>query len=358
MRSRPEITLFSLRLRLEPALLWAFLLWSPALSGCDHDSDPNAESGEEIAGVQSGTEAIEDAGMEADDLSLSGEMSPGGQETAGDEARTHTCGPDGPTRIHAVVELSFAEPSAGVSPGFDLDGVQSESGDPQGCGKSDYQTEDGQPGVDNQFAELLPLIDPLVNRPINEALAETISEGRLILLIELEGLDDLEEDDCVNVNLFRAEEGALFGGDGLLLAGQSYSLDLAQPWARAEGGEVRDGQVITKPFDFALPLNFFGEEVEVSLTSSRLSLSLDESNPTGVLAGALMIDPFVEEVAMIAADFVLIARNLLSAKADLLPNEFGSCQAISAVWSMRTRSGHLYLETPRPQTPPTDFSDL
>jgi hypothetical protein len=347
----------STREPLRTLALCVLVCGSIALWGCESDPAPRAEAGESTAGVNAGEEAIEDAGTGGEDQSLAGEMALSGDEAAGEMSRVETCGPEGPTHLYAVVELSFAQPSSGVSLGFDLDGFQSASGDADGCGRADYQDEDGQPGIDNQFADLLPLIDPLVNRPVNDALAETISEGRLIILIELEGLDDLEDDACVNVNIFRAEEGALFGGDGLLLAGQSYALDLAQPWARIEGSEVRGGQLITQPFDFALPLNFFGEEIDVSLTSSRLSLSLNEPDPSGVLAGALMIEPFVEEVAMIAADFTLIARNLLSGKSDLLPDDNGRCQAISAVWSMRARTGHLYLETPRPETPPTDFSD-
>ena len=319
------------------------------LWGCDDDSEPRDETaGETAAGVTAAGERT--AGM------MSSGADEGGAEGGEESMLAETCGPDGPSRLYAVVELRFAAPADGVSPGFDLDDSSGAPDEERGCGKPDYQTEEGAPGIDNQFSDLLPVIDPLVNRPVNDALAETISEGRLILLIEVEGIDDLERDDCVNVNIYRADEGALFGGDGLLLAGQSYALDLTQPWSRAEGGQVREGRVITPPFDFTLPLNFFGEEVDVSLARTRLSLSLDPSAPGGVLAGGLMIDPFVEEVAMIAQDFILVARNLLTSKADLLPNADGRCQAISTVWTLSARSGYLYRDTPRPEAGPTDFS--
>ena len=61
-----------------------------------------------------------------------------------------------------VRTLRFArQDPRGVSEGFDIDQHVSSSGDPIGCRHADFTSPSGVPGIDNQMATLVPLIESL-----------------------------------------------------------------------------------------------------------------------------------------------------------------------------------------------------
>ena len=78
---------------------------------------------------------------------------PAGNPTGG------TCDADGPTATYVMRSLYFARSEEGVGWGFDLDGHASAAGDPEGCGKADLTDPEGQGGIDNAFAGLLPTLE-------------------------------------------------------------------------------------------------------------------------------------------------------------------------------------------------------
>src|SRR5688572_16556007 len=62
------------------------------------------------------------------------------------------------TAVLQKLALGREEPE-GIAPGFNLDGVNSDERDSRSCAKDDFVDADGNVGVDNQLARLLPLID-------------------------------------------------------------------------------------------------------------------------------------------------------------------------------------------------------
>ena len=109
-----------------------------------------------------------------------------------------TCDAQGPSRLYAVHIMKFALVDQGVSAGFNLDGEVSQLAGETGCGLADFVDAEGREGIDNQFAALVPILDPVVGQPLNASLARTISEKAFILLIEIQGLDDVTNDDNVD----------------------------------------------------------------------------------------------------------------------------------------------------------------
>ena len=285
-----------------------------------------------------------------------------------------TCDAQGPSKLYAIHVMKFALVNQGISSGFNLDGEVSQLAGDTGCGRSDFVDEHGRQGVDNQFAELIPVLDPILGQPLNEALERTISEKAFIILLEVQGIDHPLEDDCVQVNLFRATPQVLVGNDGYLLEGQSYAIDPDLPWAKAPQAWIEDGRVITTGFELELPISFSAITLNLFLDQSYLefdlnsTLSTDEegstpqstetqSNPLaslpseiqGILGGSLPLEPLIETIADIEASIVGVARQLLLTKADLAPNEAGLCQAISIAWTFEARQGYLYLDSWYPQ---------
>ena len=63
-------------------------------------------------------------------------------------------------RLAVLDQLAFTrEVTPGVAPGFDLDARQSDARDAASCFKPDYMSPEGVPGIDNQLAGLVPLLD-------------------------------------------------------------------------------------------------------------------------------------------------------------------------------------------------------
>ena len=283
-----------------------------------------------------------------------------------------TCDAQGPSKLYAVHIMKFALVDQGVSSGFNLDGEVSQLAGDTGCGRTDFVDEQGREGIDNQFAELIPILDPVIGQPLNEALERTISEKAFIVLLEVQGIDNSVEDDCVKVNLFRATPQVLVGNDGYLLEGQSYAIDPELPWATAPQAWIEGGKVITTGFELELPLSFSAITLNLFLDQSYLELDLNPSLPSdeestplpedpanplatlpseiqGILGGSLPLEPLIETIADVESSIEGVARQLLLTKADLAPNERGLCQAISIAWTFKARQGYFYLDSWYPQ---------
>ena len=259
------------------------------------------------------------------------------------------CGPIGTPTVYAVYQLRFAvEESEGVAAGFDIDGATTAPGDESGCRKPDFTSPRGEPGIDNQFARLIPTLETVIGESPDDSLVRAVQEAELILLFELESLDDRSSDECVSVNVYRGGSDVVFGTDGLLLAGQSYDIDTSRPWARVDEARVEDGRLLASGFRLELPLTFFSTNVDLVIANTFLELGLGDDDVPGVLGGAMTLEDFVETVRDIDDGFASVAEGLLSTNADLEPDDRGRCQAISIAWTFGARTGHLYPDTVRP----------
>ena len=90
-----------------------------------------------------------------------------------------------------------AETEAGVSPGFNLDGMVSNGSDAESCGGVDYTDPDGTPGVDNQAALLVPVFDLVGFGAVSSFIQGAVAEGGFLLLWQIDGIDDLFYDEEV-----------------------------------------------------------------------------------------------------------------------------------------------------------------
>ena len=134
------------------------------------------------------------------------------------------------SEVVVVRELTFLrEVEDGVSSGFNLDGAVSDEGDPEGCYRSDLVSPDGTPGIDNAFSNVLPALELTEASALEPLIKAAIDEGRLLLMLEMSGIDDRVSDDCVDMHFSRSIGPPALGGDGFILPGQTYEYDGTAP---------------------------------------------------------------------------------------------------------------------------------
>ena len=316
------------------------------LAACgDSRTEPNEAAD---SGVDVSVDAVDPA--DAPDEVVDGTIDASGDpESDVDPVPLGPCGPIGRRTVYAVYQLRFAvEESEGVAAGFDIDGATTAPGDETGCRKPDFTSPRGEPGIDNQFARLIPTLETVIGESPDDSLVRAVQEAELVLLFELESLDDRTSDECVSVNVYRGGPDVVFGTDGLLLAGQSYDIDTSRPWARVDQARVEGGRLHASGFRLELPLTFFSTNVDLVIADTFLELGLDEDDVPGMLGGAITLEDFIETVRDIDDGFASVAEGLLSTNADLEPDDRGRCQAISIAWTFGARTGHLYPDTVRP----------
>ena len=249
-------------------------------------------------------------------------------------------------RMHWVVDqVWFTRIEDGVSDGFDLDGDASTVGGSGGCGVADETSPDGVAGVDNAFGKLLPALELTEFVAAEELINSTIRSGELLLLGELTGVDDLENDDCVGMAMRRATGEPLLGTDGEFLAGQTLDLDPDFADVELDEQQLVAGSAAGRPFYLDLPVQVLNASLEFHLEDGGMRIDLHEDgSASGVFAGGLDTAELIAVASEEGIDesVVGVLSGLLAGVADLNPDENGDCQAISVTLSFTATPVYIY----------------
>ena len=260
--------------------------------------------------------------------------------TVGPEVDIEQCSRVDPTHLSVITEAWFARIENGVSPGADLDG------DGPNCGHEDFVDSEGNEGIDNAFGALLPLLDLTEFTAVEVYLQDTINWGELLLMIEMEDVDSVENDPCVNVNLLRGLGEPTVGTDKIIESGQTFDRDLDLPMSRSEGMAVVDGRLEASPLNLPLPVQYFDDHLTINFEQGVLRHDIGEDgHGTGFLAGGVRsqdIVDFVDGRGDIDVGDLLIS--LLDTNSDVWPNENGKCEGFSAVLEFKTKPAFFYLD--------------
>lgn len=242
------------------------------------------------------------------------------------------CDDRGDEQLFVVQSLYFQRGADGISDGFDLDGAV---GGEVGCFVADWTAPDGTPGVDNAFASVLPLLELTEAAAVEGLIQTAIASGELLLTFDLAEVDDPADDACVDLTIGRALGPPILGTDGLVLSGQTFDPDLAQPSLSLPDLAQVDG-VMRAPVDLAVPITIFGVALQFELQDGQLEV---ERQPDGTLigkfAGGVDIGYILEVTETENVDSGLhdIVESLLSLYGDLTPDETGACTRISMGFS-------------------------
>ncbi len=244
---------------------------------------------------------------------------------------------DGTSDLSVVTALRFAreEPEGFSTGGFDLDGLDSAEGGSDGCGIGDLvHAVTEERGIDNSFgSSLLPALENIGGGPLEDLIQNSIIDGELLLMIELDGIDDPMNDDCVAVNVSRGIGPPMIGGDGAILPDQTYSRDLEKPTSSIECAVIRDGVLRADPFSLRLPLSIFDESVDITLLDGALEVDMRvDGVVAGSIGGGVDIQELKDNVATldgIGDQIPALIGPLLDFNADLAPTNLGTCTQLS-----------------------------
>jgi len=255
------------------------------------------------------------------------------------------CAPEGPSaeelscttgETHATVltALAFTIVDKNVAPGFNLDGRVSDGSDSLSCGHEDYVDPNGVPGIDNRLASLIPIIKEKFGDAVDGLVQGAINDGELVILMEVENVDDMTNDACVNVGVqIGTKKRPSLGTDGEIEAYQTFAADPNVPRSYVTKARIENGQLTTGSFPLAVPIAIFDVSFTLHLEQARLGFSIDEEGKThGFLGGAILPKEILDGVAEGAgvAQYLPAIKVAMDANVDMAFNEdSGKCERFS-----------------------------
>ena len=255
--------------------------------------------------------------------------------------------------VFLAKRLYFSRIDEGVSHGFDLDRAVTEQGGSTGCGHTDFVSPTGMRGIDNQFAQLLPLIEQFGGMAIESYARAAIDSGNLLIMMEVTGVDSLDNDPEVSIGLFRGLGEPLKGTDGAIQSWQTFDRDIENPWVRVTEARIVDGILIASNFDYTLPFFIFDFAFEITLYDAELRVELSaDGHHRGMFGGAVTIENMLHIADNIDGGEQLppLIRNVGASMADLQPDESGTCQALSTVLNIESVGAYFYADSPSATT--------
>ncbi len=192
---------------------------------------------------------------------------------------------------HPTTELDgfeFLQVEGTYSWGLDLDGI---------VGSNDFTHPDGTPGIDNEVYRAVGCVigfrgpDGVEYIFQNKAIMD---ERYNRMMIELSGVDSLENDDEVTVMVYRGLDRLLTDATGAkVMPGGTQRVDRrwGTPLIRETTGKIEAGKLITAPIDeLVIPWQNLRVPSIQLFRDARLVLDLSETNATGLLAGYADVD--------------------------------------------------------------------
>lgn len=242
-----------------------------------------------------------------------------------------------------LTEMLFARAADGVSEGFDLDGLTTENGDPAGCGQADFVAPDGQEGIDNATARLVILLDQTEALALEPIIQQEINNGGMLVILELLGLDDTQNDDSVELVMHRGDDVPLVGTDERLEGGQTLALAEDDDATRITGARVVDGVLHAEGLRVRVPVEVFDFATDFVIEDAVIRMDLEADGPHhGLVAGSLDWGTIMGEIANSGIDDGLADSlpGIFDALSDLRDDR-GDCALLSA--TMRFQAVPVYL---------------
>lgn len=259
---------------------------------------------------------------------------------ADDEAQSldpiHDCG-GGETRSFLISTLGFTrvDPDTGTTPGFDVDGMVSVGKDEASCFKKDFTTPEGEKGIDNQLAALIPDVEAIFGDAVDGLIQGAINNGILLILIDVKGAANMENDECVDVTVRTVLGKPTLGTDGVIEPYQTYDPDPNGQSSDATSGRIEDGVLTIGPFELAIPIAIFDVSFVIHVHDALLRLNVggeDGVRRDGLVGGGVVPQEIIEgvEVGAGVAKYIPLLRVVLEGAADLAVDSEGTCQQVSA----------------------------
>lgn len=220
----------------------------------------------------------------------------------------------------------------GVTVGFNLDDAVTTIRDRRGCAQDDFVSPEGLPGVDNNMALIMPLLDLAAEDALQSLLQNALNEGRMLVFIER----TRNSDGSYHLRFRRGDDTPLLGTDGFLLPGQTLGLHEEAFLGEVDRVMPDDDLFVAQDFNLRLPAVVFATLYVLDLKNARMRFELAEDGRLvrGLMGGGLELTQ-IFDILRVADSMInpdssterLIGGSLREL-ADLAPLE-GTCQQIS-----------------------------
>jgi hypothetical protein len=191
----------------------------------------------------------------------------------------------------------FAQESPGVSDGFDLDGTDSTEPVEDSCYTIDSTDGQGNGGIDNQLAYVWSDLVGLVGEATQGLIQGAINEGRFLIMIELEGVDDLTNDDDVTVHILRGIANPDIGTKGLIAPDQTFYADEEASSSMVEHAQIIDGKLEAGPVEFTVPINILDANFGMLVRSGKIRINIQEDGSfDGLIGGFIKPAEFIADL--------------------------------------------------------------
>lgn len=235
----------------------------------------------------------------------------------------------------------------GIAPGWNLDGKISDEKDDTTCDKPDFTSPEGVPGIDNQFSVLVPIIAQTGIAAFESLLQASVESGGVLLMVEVDGVDNLVDDPEVAVTIRAGQGQPLLGTDGKVLIGQTFHVNQRDPATLCGKAPLKGGVVDVGPFDIDLPLQVFGKDYTLEMRGGHLRFRVIDGQriDAGLVGGGVTLSS-IGKIAKKAAEdqgnIDDIVQSLTGGMGDLARDATGTCQQLSAVLSFSGVSAFFY----------------
>ena len=249
------------------------------------------------------------------------------------------------SHVNVVRRISVTtESSPGVAMGFDLDARVSEPGDAETCNHGDLLDPSGVMGVDNQLARMWPALEPLVGTAVEGLIQGAIDEGRMLMMLELSGVDDLQNDEDVTFSLFSGLLDPDVGVEGLI-PDQTFYYDYGRPSSSVEGVQIVAGELLAGPVRLQIPLNILDARFNLDILDGWVRITIDEDGSfDGILGGAFNVDDVLGQLLDTgAAAETRLVSPIFEANADM-GLEDGRCTLFSTAFEFEGTTAFVVRE--------------
>jgi hypothetical protein len=251
----------------------------------------------------------------------------------------------------SVTDPPLRQAKGKISYGVNLDGTDDGHATETTCAHKKFTSPDGQPGVDNQMFRLLGCIEgwrwSFGQTEVNADETRHTS-GLGMILIEVKGVHNLQNDDHVKVSFYRSIDQFAADSTGITMPFASYRIDTSNGKARygdTLDGKIKDGVLTTEPGDVHLP--FYGNYnyMQHLIRGARLQLKIspDGAVADGSVSGyydASQITYYVEHMGAINSSAQVSCPMVHVAAYELADGykdpKTGKCTALSTTFLIKT----------------------
>jgi len=234
--------------------------------------------------------------------------------------------------------------------GIDLDGNTDGEPTANTCKHTNFTGLDGAAGIDNQMYRLLGCVEAWRSdgHIENNANAHRLSSGLGMILIEITGVDDTNNDDAVSVSFYRGVGSFRLDSNGDVLPYSSYEIDHRSGVPRygdTVSGKIVDGILKTDATDVHLPHYGNYQYIRQLIHDMQLQVELpiEADRIEGMVYGYFGVDQFYSYVRGMLTSFpirhkfscpaIYVAAHEL---ADGHPDpETGECTTLSSAFKFK-----------------------